>query len=105
MFNPLNQYYNGIIDNLLDRCAQYDLNQLDETILIENAIEDIMRDSGEPREVVIQMLDQAHLNEVQQEVNRMMKEGLVEIVGYNDDGEPVYRLVDNKPKKSKKPKK
>lgn len=101
MFNPLNQYFTGTIDDLLLRCAQYDLNQLDETMLIETAIEDIMEQSNEPRETVMEMLEQAHLNEVQTEVEKMLKDGLVEIIGHNEDGEPLYRLVE-KPKKSKK---
>lgn len=101
MFNILNQYYTGTIDNVLIRCAQYDLNKLEETMLIETAIEDIMRDTEEPRETVMQMLEQVHLNQVQIEVDKMLQEGLVEIVGHNEDGEPMYRLVEN-PKKPKK---
>lgn len=101
MFNILNQYYTGTIDNVLIRCAQHDLNQLEETMLIETAIEDIMEQSNEPRETVMEMLEQAHLNEVQNEVDKMLKDGLVEIIGHNEDGEPLYRLVE-KPKKPKK---
>jgi len=99
MLNALNEYYTGTIDNLLIRIANYDLMLLEEAILIENAIEDIMDQSNEPREIVVQMLEQAHLNEVQKEVDKMLKEGLVEIVGYNENGEPLYRHVEVKKKK------
>jgi len=101
MLNALNEYYTGTIDNLLIRIANYDLMLLEEAILIENAIEDIMDQSNEPREIVVQMLEQAHLNEVQKEVDKMLKEGLVEIVGYNENGEPLYRHVEVKKKKKK----
>lgn len=99
MLNALNEYYTGTIDNLLIRIDNYDLMLLEEAILIENAIEDIMDQSNEPREIVVQMLEQAHLNEVQKEVDKMLKEGLVEIVGHNENGEPLYRHVEVKKKK------
>ena len=84
--------FTGSIDDLLNQCASIDDKQLDESIELENAIEHVMKETDSTREEAIQLIEEIHLNDVRKTVEEMVAKGLMEIVGYNDDGEVLYGL-------------
>ena len=86
--------FTGSIDNLLNQCASIDDKQLDESIELENAIEHVMKETDSTREEAIQLIEEIHLNDVRKTVEEMVAKGLMEIVGYNDDGEVLYGLTE-----------
>ena len=71
-----------------------DDKQLDESIELENAIEHVMNELDMNREEAMETIQEIHLMEVQQTVDSMMKKGLLEITGYNENDEPLYTLTE-----------
>jgi hypothetical protein len=90
----LSNNFTGNIDDLLNHCASIDDKQLDESIELENAIEHVMNELDMNREEAMETIQQIHLMEVQQTVDSMMKKGLLEITGYNENDEPLYTLTE-----------
>jgi hypothetical protein len=90
----LSNNFTGNIDDLLNHCASIDDKQLDESIELENAIEHIMNELDMNREEAMETIQEIHLMEVQQTVDSMMKKGLLEITGYNENDEPLYTLTE-----------
>ena len=90
----ISEPFTGNIDDLLNHCSSIDDNQLNESIELENAIEHVMKETDCTREEALELIEQIHLMEVQQTVNEMVAKGLMEIIGYNDDGEALYGLTE-----------
>jgi hypothetical protein len=90
----LSNNFTGNIDDLLTHCASIDDKQLDESIELENAIEHVMNELDMDREEAMETIQEIHLMEVQQTVDSMMKKGLLEITGYNENDEPLYTLTE-----------
>ena len=90
----ISEPFTGNIDDLLNHCASIDDKQLSESIELETAIEHVMKEVECTREEALEIIEQIHLNEVQQTVNEMVDKGLMEIIGYNDDGEALYGLTE-----------
>jgi hypothetical protein len=90
----LSNNFTGNIDDLLNHCASIDDKQLDESIELENAIEHVMNELDMNREEAMETIQEIHLMEVQQTVDSMMKKGLLEITGYNENDEPLYTLTE-----------
>lgn len=90
----ISEPFTGNIDDLLNHCSSIDDNQLNESIELENAIEHVMKETDCTREEALELIEQIHLMEVQQTVDDMVAKGLMEIIGYNDDGEALYGLTE-----------
>lgn len=102
--------FNGTIDQLLNHCSTLDVEQIERDIVERNkqeCIEYIMKDMDCSAEEAEEIYNEINLAETKQAIESLMAQGLVHIVGYNADGEPLYASVekDAKPKKPKKVKK
>lgn len=86
----LSNNFNGNIDELLNHCASVDDATIDQALELERAVEHVMRELEVDREEAIQMIQDIHLADVQQTILDMVDKGLLEIVGYNQDGEALY---------------
>ena len=85
--------FNGNIDELLYHCASVDDVTLEQALELEKAIEHIMTELDVDRSEAMQIIEDIHLAEVQQTINDMVAKGLMEIIGYNESGEPLYNLT------------
>lgn len=96
--------FTGTIDQLLSHCATVDINQLQSDIDYERLVADVCQthdcDPEQAERIIKNAMDQC----LQKELNTMVKNGIVAIVGYDENGEPLYALAENN-KKSKKNKK
>jgi hypothetical protein len=93
--------FTGTIDQLLANTMTIDVDELDANIEYDKLIKQIMDmfdvDNAEADKMVKEAMGQC----IQKELNDMVDDGTVNIVGYNEEGEPLYGLND----KAKKPKK
>lgn len=84
--------FTGTIDELLEHCATIDLDSVDvadaETIA---QIQEFMKDNNmsEP-----EFLEFVKNQMIQQELDALLAEGKVQIVGHDEDGNPLYKSVD-----------
>mgnify|MGYP006281410175 CR=1 FL=1 len=76
--------FKGSIDQFLDHCSKLDAD------LIEAALE---RDKC-IKEISTKMLERIQLEIVRAELDKLIKEGLVEITNY-EGGQPVYSLTEH----------
>lgn len=67
----------------------------------DHAIIEVMEEYSVSRNEAIEMIKQAQEQMIKEELEILIKEGVVEIVGHNEAGEPLYNLVKNKTKKKK----
>jgi hypothetical protein len=83
--------FNGSIDQLLNMVAKADADAVEQEVAKDNALNQIMAEFGVERYEAEVMLEKAHLAMVQQTIDALLTEGLVEVCGTNDEGEPMYR--------------
>ena len=88
--NKTNKHFQGSVDDLLNHIDSIDLSTLDNDIDVENAVQKLMKETGESHESIMEALNEAHLQEVQDTVDKLMAEGIITISGYNKAGEPLY---------------
>lgn len=86
----LSNNFTGTIDDLLTHCASVDDDTIDQALELERAIEHVMSELDMNREEAMETIQEIHLMEIQQTVNSMIEKGLLQITGYNEDGEPLY---------------
>jgi hypothetical protein len=97
MRNNKMETFTGSIDDLLTHCSQLDLNQVEDQIKQDEKQEClnlIMNDCECSIEEAEQIYNDIALNEVKQTIDQLVKEGIVEVSGYNDDGEPLFTLTE-----------
>lgn len=90
----LSNNFTGSIDELLQHCNEVDDATLDQAIELEHAIDHVMKEMEVCREEAIEIIEEIHMNEVQQTIDDMVAKGLMEIIGHNEDGEPLYNLTE-----------
>ena len=90
----LSNNFTGNIDDLLTHCASVDDNTIDKALELERTIEHVMSELDVDRVEAMEMIQEIHLKDVQQTINDMMAKGLLEITGYDVDGEPLYNLTE-----------
>ena len=88
--NKANKHFQGSVDDLLTHIDTVDISTIDNDIAVENAIQKIMKDTGESHENIWNALMEAHMEEVKEAIDNLMTHGLVTISGYNDAGEAIY---------------
>lgn len=86
--------FTGTIDQFLNHCATLDADAVERDVEEDIAIGMIMDMHGCDSDEARLILEKAQLDMVQESINQLMKEGKVKIVGFNDDGEPLYGKVD-----------
>lgn len=89
--------YTGTIDSLLDHCSKLNINEVEEQVKRqekEDCLEVIMKECDCSLEEAEEIYNQIALAEVKESIDQMVKEGLVEISGHNEDGEPLFVLTE-----------
>jgi hypothetical protein len=97
MKNNASETYTGTIDGLLEHCSKLDLNEVEQQIKLDEkqeCLSIIMRDCECSLEEAEEIYNEIALNEVKETVDQLVKEGIVEVTGYNDDGEPLFTLTE-----------
>jgi hypothetical protein len=84
------QPFNGTVDQLLTHCGNVDIEQVENEIEFNRAVLNIMREFGMNRYDAENAMREAKLDLVQKTIDELMLNGLVEISGENEDGEPLY---------------
>lgn len=90
----LSNNFNGSIDELLQHCGEVDDTTLDQAMELEQAIDHVMKEMEVSRDEAMEIIEEIHLNEVQQTIDDMVAKGLMEIIGHNEDGDPLYNLTE-----------
>ena len=92
-----NDVFTGTVDQLLDHCSNIDLNVLDEQLKIEEkqeCIQVIMRELECDEFEAQKIYDEISLVETKNMIDKMVEDGIVEVVGHNEEGEPLFGLTE-----------
>ena len=101
MFKP----FHGSIDELLDHVN----NKIDagaverivvdktEDVLLNNetAIQLIMSEADVNKEIATDILNEIKMEEIYASLAKLVEDGLIEVVKYDEDGQPLYGLTSN----------
>ena len=89
--------FNGSIDDLLSHCSNLDVDKVEEQVQSEEreeCIKVIMREL-ECNEFEAEVIyNEISLAETKKVVDGMVKDGLLYISGYNEEGEPLFQLTE-----------
>lgn len=94
--------FTGTIDELLAHTLAINVDELDANIEEQKLIDQIKEMFDVDDEEARQMMRDAMAQCIQKELNQLVDEGTVEIVGYDENNEPLYGLKDKKKKKKTK---
>lgn len=86
--------FTGSINDLLKHCASIDAEQLYAECEKRECIRVLMREMDCTEEEAEVLYKEIALAEVQNTMDDLVKEGLVEITGINDEGEPLFSLTE-----------
>ena len=89
--------YTGTIDSFLDHCSKLNINEVEEQLKEQEkqeCLEVIMEQCECSVEEAEEIYDEIALTEVKNTIDNLVKEGLVEVSGYNEDGEPLFVLTE-----------
>jgi len=86
--------FTGSVDDFLNHCANIDAEQLYADCEKRECLTVLMRELDCTEEEAEVLYNEIALNEVKNTVDELVKEGLVEITGYNEDGEPLFGLTE-----------
>lgn len=89
--------FTGSVDALLEHCSKLDIQKVEEQIKLDEkqeCLSIIMKDCECSLEEAEQIYNDIALSEVKQTIDQLVKEGIVEVSGYNDDGEPLFTLTE-----------
>ena len=89
--------FTGSVDALLEHCSKLDIQKVEEQIKLDEkqeCLSIIMKDCKCSLEEAEQIYNDIALSEVKQTIDQLVKEGIVEVSGYNDDGEPLFTLTE-----------
>lgn len=95
--NNATQVYTGTVDGLLEHCSKLDINEVEETVKQEEKAEClrvIMSEFDCSLSEAEEIYNDIALSEVKDTMESLLKDGIVEVCGYNDDGEPLFRLTE-----------
>jgi coproporphyrinogen III oxidase-like Fe-S oxidoreductase len=97
MKNNTSETYTGTIDDLLEHCSNLDIQEVEEQMKRdekEDCLNVIMTDFECSLEEAEQIYNDIALNEVKETMKQLLKDGIVQISGYNDEGEPLFTLTE-----------
>lgn len=89
--------YTGTIDSFLDHCSKLNINEVEEQVKLQekqDCLEVIMEQCECSLEEAQEIYNEIALAEVKETIDQMVKDGLVEVSGYNEDGEPLFVLTE-----------
>ena len=89
--------YTGTIDSFLDHCSKLNINEVEEQVKEQErqeCLEIIMEQCDCSMEEAEEIYDEIALTEVKNTIDNLVKEGLVEVSGYNEGGEPLFVLTE-----------
>ena len=89
--------YTGTIDSFLDHCSKLNINEVEEQVKLQEkqeCLEVIMEQCECSLEEAQEIYNEIALAEVKETIDQMVKDGLVEVSGYNEDGEPLFVLTE-----------
>ena len=89
--------YTGTIDSFLDHCSKLNINEVEEQVKEQErqeCLEIIMEQCECSMEEAEEIYDEIALTEVKNTIDNLVKQGLVEVSGYNEDGEPLFVLTE-----------
>jgi hypothetical protein len=89
--------FTGSIDDLLNHCSNLDTTKVEEQVKAEEkeaCIQVIMKELECDEAQAEVIYNEIALAEVKETVDKMVADGIMEIVGYNDDNEPLFGLTE-----------
>ena len=95
--NNASETYTGTIDGLLEHCSKLDINEVESQIKWEEkeeCLNVIMTDCECSREEAEVIYSEIALEEVKETMEQLLKDGIVKVSGYNDEGEPLFVLTE-----------
>ena len=86
--------FKGSIDQFLDHCSKLNADVIEAEMERDSCIKEIAKSMDVDIPEATKMLEQFQLEIVQNELNKLMEDGLIEITNY-ENGEPLYGLTDS----------
>ena len=89
--------FTGSIDDLLSHCANLDVDKVESQVQAEEkeaCIKVIMQELECDEDEALKVYNEIALSETKTVVDQMVKDGLIEIIGHNEDGEPLFGLTE-----------
>ena len=89
--------FKGSVDDLLEHCVNLDVKENQKNIVESEkvlSIQFLMSEFECSEQEAEEIYNELALNEVKQTVDKMVADGIMEIVGYNDDNEPLFGLTE-----------
>jgi predicted transcriptional regulator len=97
MNQNINTTFTGSVDQLLEHCSKLEFDISEEQIKqreYELSLQYIMDAEDVNREEAIEIYNMIALAEVKETVDKLVKEGLLQVNGYDDEGEPKFELTE-----------
>ena len=97
MNQKINTTFTGTVDQLLEHCSNLEFDISDEEIKqreYEMCLEYIMTSEEVSREEAIEIYNMIALEEVKQTVDKLVKDGILEVTGVDEEGEPKFGLTE-----------
>lgn len=95
--NNASETYTGTVDDLLEHCSKLDIQEVEEQMKRDekkdclNVIMTECECSLEEAEVIY---SEIALEEVKETMEQLLKDGIVKVSGYNEEGEPLFVLTE-----------
>lgn len=95
--NNASETYTGTIVGFLEHCSKLDINEVEMQMKREEkeeCLNVIMTDCECSLEEAEEIYAEIALAEVKESMSQLLKDGIVKISGYNDEGEPLFVLTE-----------
>lgn len=89
--------FKGTIDDLLNHCSSLDINAVEEQTknIKEDNILEIKKLYGDMSdEEAEKIVNEIYYNAIVKACNQMESDGLIECIGHDEDGSPIYKSVE-----------
>lgn len=97
MANKLDKPINGSIDEILEHCSNSDFDITDEQYKeqqYKECINYLMKEENLSEEEAIEIYNEIALQEVKSIVDKFVEDGIMEIQGFDENGEPKFGLTE-----------
>lgn len=86
--------FTGSVDELLKHCSKLDVTEMDIELEKQHAMSYIMKELDCDETEASEIYDELAYEDVKQNIDELIEQGLVKIVGQNEDGEPLFGLTE-----------
>lgn len=93
--------FTGSVDQLLEHCSTLDVDQLHAACEKRDSLDFIMKEANCSVEEAEQIYKEIALREVEAVIEDLVRDGLLEIAGYDENGDPTYAQTELGKKVSK----